>query len=80
MSGKIKVGVIGVGALGRHHARLYLENPDVEQSLEKITNTVFSKIGKQLENLKVFLSLEITSFFSLILYSLNILSLSLSLS
>ena len=30
MSEKIKVGVIGVGALGRHHARLYLENPDVE--------------------------------------------------
>ena len=24
MSGKIKVGVIGVGALGRHHARLYI--------------------------------------------------------
>lgn len=24
---KIKVGVIGVGALGRHHARLYAENP-----------------------------------------------------
>lgn len=27
---KIKVGVIGVGHLGRHHARIYTEIPDVE--------------------------------------------------
>ena len=30
MSGKIKVGVVGVGHLGQHHARLYKELPDVE--------------------------------------------------
>ena len=28
--GKLKVGVIGVGALGRHHARLYAESPNAE--------------------------------------------------
>lgn len=27
---KLKVGVIGVGVLGRHHARLYKENPNAE--------------------------------------------------
>ena len=27
---KIKVGVIGTGALGRHHARLYAQNPNAE--------------------------------------------------
>ncbi len=27
---KLKVGVLGVGALGRHHARLYRENPKAE--------------------------------------------------
>ena len=26
MADKLKVGVIGVGALGRHHARLYAES------------------------------------------------------
>ena len=26
----LKVGVIGVGALGRHHARLYAQNPKAE--------------------------------------------------
>lgn len=30
MSEKIKIGVIGVGALGRHHARLYNMNENVE--------------------------------------------------
>jgi predicted dehydrogenase len=30
MSEKLKVGVVGVGALGRHHARLYKENPKAE--------------------------------------------------
>lgn len=29
-SRKIKVGVIGTGALGRHHARLYAQNPNAE--------------------------------------------------
>ncbi len=28
--GKLKVGVIGVGALGRHHARLYAQSPNAE--------------------------------------------------
>ncbi|HPN85237.1 MAG TPA: Gfo/Idh/MocA family oxidoreductase [Victivallales bacterium] len=28
-SGKIKVGVVGVGALGKHHVRLYSQNKDV---------------------------------------------------
>lgn len=42
-----KIVIFGVGASP-------IENPDVAQSLEKITNTVFSKIGKQLETLKVF--------------------------
>ena len=27
---KLKIGVIGVGALGRHHARLYAQNPNAE--------------------------------------------------
>ena len=27
---KLKVGVIGVGVLGKHHTRLYNENPDTE--------------------------------------------------
>ena len=27
---KLKVGVIGVGALGRHHARLYAQSPNAE--------------------------------------------------
>ena len=27
---KLKVGVIGVGALGRHHARLYAASPNAE--------------------------------------------------
>ncbi len=27
---RLKVGVIGVGALGRHHARLYNLNPGAE--------------------------------------------------
>ena len=27
---KLKVGVIGVGVLGRFHTKLYKENPDVE--------------------------------------------------
>jgi len=30
MSDKVKIGVIGVGALGRHHARLYNMNDNVE--------------------------------------------------
>ena len=28
MSAKVPVGVVGVGALGRHHARHYAQNPD----------------------------------------------------
>ena len=27
---KLKVGVFGVGALGRHHARLYAQSPNAE--------------------------------------------------
>lgn len=27
---KLKVGVLGVGALGRHHARLYAQSPNAE--------------------------------------------------
>ena len=27
---KLKVGVIGTGALGRHHARLYAQSPNAE--------------------------------------------------
>ena len=39
---KIKVGVIGVGALGRHHARLYAENPGAEVNINSpVFFTVF---------------------------------------
>ncbi len=30
MSARLRVGVVGVGHLGRHHARIYAEMPDVE--------------------------------------------------
>lgn len=48
MPEKIKVGVIGVGALGRHHARLYLENPDVELvGIFDVTTETAEKVGAE---------------------------------
>ncbi len=51
---KIKVGVIGVGALGRHHARLYAqsENADVI-GIYDVNNAAAEKVGEEF-GLKVF--------------------------
>ena len=51
---KIKVGVIGVGALGRHHARLYAENPGAEVvGIFDVQKESAQKVGAEF-NLKVF--------------------------
>lgn len=51
---KIKVGVIGVGALGRHHARLYAENPGAEVvGIFDVQKENALKVGAEF-NLKVF--------------------------
>ena len=55
---KIKVGVIGVGALGRHHARLYAENPGAEVvGIFDVQNESAKKVGEEF-NLRVFDSWE----------------------
>ena len=55
---KIKVGVIGVGALGRHHARLYAENPGAEVvGIFDVTADTAKNVGAEF-NLKVFDSWE----------------------
>jgi predicted dehydrogenase len=54
MSSKVKVGVIGVGVLGRHHARLYnlSENADVV-GIYDVSAENSANVGKEF-NLKVF--------------------------
>ncbi|MEG2074966.1 MAG: Gfo/Idh/MocA family oxidoreductase, partial [Victivallaceae bacterium] len=51
---KLKVGVIGVGALGRHHARLYAqsENADII-GIYDVNTAAAEKVGEEF-GLKVF--------------------------
>ncbi len=52
--GKLKVGVIGVGVLGRHHARLYAESPNAEVvGIFDVQKDAAEKVGAEF-NLKVF--------------------------
>ena len=52
--GKLKVGVIGVGALGRHHARLYAQSPNAEVvGIFDVQKETAEKVGAEF-NLKVF--------------------------
>lgn len=52
--GKLKVGVIGVGALGRHHARLYAESPNAEVvGIYDVQKDTAEKVGAEFD-LKVF--------------------------
>ena len=52
--GKLKVGVIGVGVLGRHHARLYAESPNAEMvGIFDVQKDAAEKVGAEF-NLKVF--------------------------
>ncbi|MBO4647945.1 MAG: Gfo/Idh/MocA family oxidoreductase [Lentisphaeria bacterium] len=45
---KLKVGVIGVGVLGRFHTKLYKENPDVELvGVFDVSASQAAKIGKE---------------------------------
>ncbi|MGE4565547.1 MAG: Gfo/Idh/MocA family protein [Victivallaceae bacterium] len=54
MEEKLKVGVIGVGALGRHHARLYRENPKAEViGIFDVTSETAEKVGAEF-NLPVY--------------------------
>jgi len=55
---KVKVGVVGVGALGRHHARLYnlSENADVV-GIYDVNSETAEKVGQEL-GLKVFTNME----------------------
>lgn len=54
MADKLKVGVIGVGALGRHHARLYAESPNAEVvGIFDVNKETVDKVGAEF-NLKVF--------------------------
>ncbi len=51
---KLKVGVIGVGALGRHHARLYAQSPNAEVvGIYDVTRETADRVGAEF-NLKVF--------------------------
>ena len=53
---KIKVGVIGTGALGRHHARLSAQNPNAEMiGIFDVSQESAAKVGAEF-NLKVFSS------------------------
>ena len=55
---KIKVGVIGVGALGRHHARLYAADPGAQVvGIFDVQKESAEKVGAEF-NLKVFNSWE----------------------
>ena len=50
----MKVGVIGVGVLGRHHARLYAESPNAEVvGIFDVQKDAAEKVGAEF-NLKVF--------------------------
>ena len=54
MTEKLKVGVLGVGALGRHHARLYRENPKAEVvGIFDVNRETADKVGSEF-GLKVF--------------------------
>ena len=54
MSELLKVGVFGVGALGRHHARLYKENPKAEVvGIFDVNRESAEKVGAEF-GLKVF--------------------------
>ena len=54
MADKLKVGVIGVGALGRHHARLYAESSNAEVvGIFDVNKETADKVGAEF-NLKVF--------------------------
>ena len=51
---KLKVGVIGVGALGRHHARLYAQSPNAEVvGIYDVQRETAAAVGEEF-NLKVF--------------------------
>lgn len=51
---KLKVGVIGTGALGRHHARLYAQSPNAEVvGIFDVQKETAEKVGAEF-NLKVF--------------------------
>ena len=51
---KLKVGVFGVGALGRHHARLYAQSPNAEVvGIFDVNKETAAKVGAEF-NLKVF--------------------------
>lgn len=53
---KLKVGVIGTGALGRHHARLYAQNPNAEMvGIFDVSAESAAKVGAEF-GLKVFSS------------------------
>ena len=58
---KIKVGVVGTGALGRHHARLYAQNPRAEMvgifdvQLEMPAKSAKNSACRFLKNLKTLL-------------------------
>ena len=45
---KIKVGVVGVGVLGRFHTKLYKENPDVELvGVFDVSSSAAEKVGQE---------------------------------
>ena len=51
---KLKVGVIGTGALGRHHARLYAQSPNAEMiGIFDVQHEAAQKVGEEF-GLKVF--------------------------
>ena len=51
---KLKVGVIGTGALGRHHARLYAQSPNAEMvGIFDVQQEAARKVGEEF-NLRVF--------------------------
>jgi len=53
-SAKIKVGVIGTGALGRHHARLYAQSPNAEMiGIFDVQKEAAQKVGEEF-GLRVF--------------------------
>ncbi len=55
---KIKVGVIGTGALGRHHARLYAQNPRAEMvGIFDVNSENAKKVGAEF-GLPVFESMQ----------------------
>ena len=55
---KVRVGVVGTGALGRHHARLYAQNPNAEMiGIFDVQQEAAKKVGEEF-GLPVFSSLE----------------------